>query len=122
MGFQIGRVFDLDFTDTDAAGAVVKMKSCSVGNLIAFREANDERFAELLAQHVKEWNLEDDGIPVPVTAAGVLSLEKPFVDLIYVEWLRATRGITVPFDRRSNGGGPSPTADEQEPSIPMDDL
>lgn len=122
MGFQIGRVFELDFTDTDADGAVVKMKSCSIATIIELGEAGYLRFAEIIAEHVKEWNLEDEGKPVPVTAEGVMSLESPFRDLIYVEWQRATRGITVPFDRRSKPGGPSPTAGESEPSIPMEDL
>jgi hypothetical protein len=123
-GFQIGRRFVLDFTDTDAAGAVVKCGSASVAEVLEIYKdvTTIERESEIVAAHITEWNLEDDGVPVPITAAGLMSLEVPFRALIVAEWLEATRGITAPFDRRSNGGGPSPTVDNEEPFIPMDDV
>lgn len=122
MGFKVGRVFTLDFADTDAAGAVVKVRSIPIGELMSFTGMTRQREAEELAKYLVEWNLEDDNGPLPLTAEGVLSLEEPFMDFIYVEWLRATRGISVPFAKRSAGGGRSPTEDEPAPFIQMEPL
>lgn len=123
MGFKVGRVFVLDFSDTDADGAIVKVRSVSIGALLELDTAmNRAGQAEFLAGYITEWDLEDDDGPIPITAAGLLSLELPFFDLIYIEWLKATRGISAPFDRRSDGGGLSPEADPMEPSIPMESL
>ena len=123
MGFQVGRVFELDFTDTDADGAIVKVRSCSIATLRELRECQVDDEIRIFVDHVTEWNLEDaGGVPVPVTVAGMLSLEEPFKNLMIREWLKATRAISVPFGRRSDGGVPSPTGDEPAPSIPMEPL
>jgi hypothetical protein len=61
-------------------------------------------------------------VSVPISGAGVLSLEEPFKNLIINEWLQATRGISVPFDRRSSDGVKPPEAEQPEPSIPMEPL
>lgn len=123
-GFQVGRTFSLEFVDTDAEGAVVKMRSASVQTVLdIFKpELPIEGESEIVADHLVSWNLEDNGVPVPMTAEGLMSLEVPFRSLIVSEWLKATRGLSAPFDRRSDGGGPSPEEDSEEPSIPMDDL
>jgi hypothetical protein len=122
MGFQIGRSFSLEFEDTDADGAVVKVRSASVATIVELRTCPLVREAEIVAEHVTEWNLEDGEVPVPITADGVMSLEEPFKNLIINEWLKATRAISVPFDRRSSGGVKPPEEELQEPSIPMVDL
>jgi hypothetical protein len=123
VGFKVGRVFELDFTDTDAAGAVVKVRSVSIGRLAEVPDKTTHvQDAEFLAEHLVEWNLEDAGGPVPLTVKGLLSLELPFFWLIYGEWMKATRGVSAPFDRRSSGGGSPPVADEPAPSIPMETL
>lgn len=124
MGFKVGRIFALDFTDTGAEGAVVKVRSVSIGRLADVPEKTTHvEDAGFLAEHLVEWNLENDaGEPIPLSVEGLLSLEVPFFWLIYAEWMKATRGRSVPFDRRSDGGGPSPTGDEPAPSIQMVDL
>lgn len=125
-GFQIGRQFSLEFAGTDAEGAVVKMRSASIATIIELTEGEDLTAVEeieIMARHLIEWNLEDaDGAPLPATAAGVLQLEVPFKSLILAEWMKATRGITAPFDRRSDDGGQSPQEEPEEPSIPMETL
>lgn len=124
MGFRVGRVFELDFGkegETGLAGATVKMRSCSLAVLEEFKTATGGREAEIVAEHIVEWDLEDqNGIPIPVTADGVRSLDPPAAYLIVVEWLRAVRGISAPFDKRSAGGGPSPEAGSTEPFILME--
>jgi hypothetical protein len=121
MGFQVGRVFELDFADTDAAGAIVKVRSCSIGTLRGIETVDDE--IREFADHVVEWNLEDsEGVPIPTTFDGMLMLEEPFKNLLIREWMKATRGISRPFDHRSDDGEPSPTGDEPAPSIPMEPL
>lgn len=122
MGFEVGRTFSLEFEGTDAAGAVVKIRSASIAEIRTLRTCTVDEECEIVAGKVVEWNLTDGGEPIPVTAAGVLQLEEPFKNLIINEWLKATRGISVPFDKRSDGGAPSPTEETAEPSIPMEDL
>jgi hypothetical protein len=122
MGFQVGRTFELDFTDTDADGAVVRCRSASIATIREmFDDATDlERETQIIADHIVEWNLEDGGVPIPVSVDGLLMLEQPFKNLIAGEWLKATRGISVPFDRRSPGGGKQPAEDNTEPFIRME--
>jgi hypothetical protein len=122
MGFQVGRTFSLEFEDTDADGAVVKIRSASIATIVELRTCTLVREAEIVAEHVTEWNLEDGEVSVPISGAGVLSLEEPFKNLIINEWLQATRGISVPFDRRSSDGVKPPEAEQPEPSIPMEPL
>jgi hypothetical protein len=124
VGFRVGRVFELDFGkegETGLAGATVKMRSCSIGDLEEFGTADHDRGWEIIAEHLVGWDLEDaDGAPIPTTAEGLRSLDPPAAWLITVEWLRAVRGISAPFDRRSAGGGPSPEADNTAPFIQME--
>lgn len=127
MGFRVGRVFELDFGEegeTGLAGAMVKIRSCSVEALEEFTTTDDEvRGAEILAEHLIEWNLEDfEGKPVPMTAAGLRSLDPPAARLIVIEWLRAVRGVSAPFDRRSASGGLPPQEAPAEPFIQMEPL
>ena len=125
MGFKVGRVFAFEgeFKGTDAEGAHVRMRSASMQTVIDFRAAAGREEAEIIAAHLVDWDLEDpDGKPIPATVDGVMSLEMPLIGLIADEWMKATRAISVPFDRRSAGGEPSPTGDEPAPSIPMETL
>lgn len=125
MGFQIGRKFKLDFGEvgeTDLAGATVRMRSASIDTLIEVQspDIDLDRECEIIAGHVIEWDLEDGGVPLPVEAASIRKLDPPARALIYNEWMKATRGISAPFDRRSAGGVPSPAEDEPEPFIQME--
>lgn len=123
MGFKVGRVFVLEgeFKDTDAEGAHVTVRSTSINVIEEMRDSPRPREIELVAKHLVGWDLEtEDGVPIPATVDGLRSLEEPLFILIANEWLKATRGISHPFDRRSDDGEPSPTGDEPAPSIPME--
>ncbi len=123
MGFEVGRTFVLDFGkegETDAYGAEVKVRSMSIATDLEWWEADARREAEIMAEHIVSWNLERDGQPIPITADGILSLDRPMVQIIAVEWVRATRGLSAPFDRRSRNGGPSPEAVPTEQFVMMD--
>lgn len=125
MGFQIGRTFVLDFGEegeTDAYGAVIKMRSGSIEALFEMGPADAAREREIVAEHVIEWNLEDNGVPLPIEPDTFLKLDEPFRNLIWTEWVKASRGISAPFDRRSAGGAPSPAEEPTAPSIPMESL
>lgn len=118
MGFVIGRTFELDFTGTEVAGAIVKVRSASVATLQMVLEGATkiEDDAKIFAEHLISWNLElKEGEPLPLTAESVLQLEEPFMRLIVGEWIKATRGVTAPLDHRSSGG-----AKPQEEQIPME--
>lgn len=121
MGFKVGRTFVLDFTGTELDGAEVTFRSCSIGDLqdlyAADGVAGPDGEAVKVARFLVKWNLEDqDGAPIPATAAGLLSLEAPAYRLVVGEWMKATKGITAPLDHRSNAGAGLPDSIE----IPME--
>ena len=125
MGFEVGRTFALDFGkegETDAYGAEVTVRSMSLATWLEWSACDVEREAELLADHVVSWNLERGGKPVPKTKDGVLSLDPPLMQIIAVEWAKATRGLSAPFDRRSVPGGNSPAAAPTAPFIQLEPL
>jgi hypothetical protein len=120
MGFKIGRTFVLEFHGTDLEGAVVKMRSASTATVLDLQgdEINPRSEAEIFAKHIIEWNLDDeDDKPLPVSAESVLRLEVPVRNLIFGEWMKATRGITAPLDHRS-----MPTEMSSVDSIPMQEI
>lgn len=119
MGFKVGRTFTLEFHGTDLAGAVVKMRSASIGTIQKLRDPENDfaSEAQIIVDHIIEWNLEDEDGPIPVTVEGLKSLELPVRDLIYIEWQKATKGITAPLDHRSSDG-----EKRDEPEIPQEIL
>jgi hypothetical protein len=117
MGFEIKRTFTLDFTDTEWSGAIVKMGPLSIKGLRELFAGEPEDEARIFVDHLISWDLEFDGEPVPQTVEGFFSLEEPARDLVVKEWLRATRGISAPLDRRSKDGRPS-----EAPQMTMETL
>ena len=117
MGFKVGRTFTLEFYGTDLAGAIVKMRSCSIGTIQELKNPENglDEELQIIADHIIEWNLEDENGPIPATVEGLKQLEIPVRDLIYVEWQKATKGITAPLDHRSSDGEKSGT-----PEIPQE--
>ena len=102
MATEMRRVFTLDFKGTAIPDAIVKVKSASIGTLLAMLDAPDATVEmQALADHIVEWDLVNDGVPIPLTLEGVRSLEEPAFKLIVSEWLKATRGISAPLDKRS---------------------
>lgn len=120
MGYKVGRTFSLEFEGTDLHGAVVKIRSQSIGVLkeLISEECTVDREMEILAEHLLSWNLEtEDGAEIPATVAGVEMLEVAAKNLILREWRHASTGLTAPLDRRSSDGEKS-----EEPEIMMETL
>jgi hypothetical protein len=117
MGFRLNRTYVLHFEGA-MAGAEIKLRSTNVATVMKLRESNDvAEIVGMLADHVVEWNLEDEkGEPLPFTADAILhELEESMVAAIVREWFKAAIGVTAPLDGPSTSGGPFPEA-----SIPME--
>src|SRR5258708_3686488 len=77
-------------------------------------EAGQRLFA-MLGAAIVSWNLEDDdGTPVPPSAAALLALDWEFANRLTGAYLDAAAGVAPPLPVSSNGGGRYPEA-----SIPM---
>lgn len=81
-------------------------------------EANAElaRLYDIFAEHIVSWNLEIKGQPVPITADGLLSLDREFSKAATTAWLRGVFGISAPLEQPSV---PTETDNFDESSIPM---
>jgi len=109
MGFKVGRIFDLKFEGTDLDGAEIKIRSASVQTNLEMGTCSVERECEIIGEHLVSWNLEaEDGSSLLADVSGVLSLEVAAKNLLIREWMKATRGISAPLDRRSNDTESSP--------------
>lgn len=123
MGFRLDRPYRLTFEGSALAGAEILIANTSVGTLLRLGELNSNdhvrKLAELLAEHVIEWNLEDRyGNPLKVDGGAILAaMENAVLDRIVTEWYRAARGISAPLDPPSDDGEPL-----EEGSIPMEPL
>lgn len=111
MGFEIRRVFALDFEGTAFDGAIIKVRSASVGDLRNRLWSDDATVADnnsLLADHITEWNLTDDGKPLPISPEGIETLDPVLRALLIGTWVKAMTEVPAPLDRPSGGTGPSP--------------
>lgn len=79
-------------------------------------EAELSRLFDIFATHIESWNLERKGQPVPITADGLMSLDREFAKLAATAWLRGVFGISAPLEKPS---GPTETESFDESSIPM---
>jgi hypothetical protein len=92
-------------------GLVVRIRSVPLGQFLALSELADaatamagmkDLFGELGAALV-DWNVTDDeGLPVPATAAGLHSQDFDFGMFIFGEWLDAMGGVPAPLEPRPN--------------------
>ena len=132
MGFKVGRVFALDFGGTDADGAIVRVRSATVGTIEEMLNLGDDvkRETEIFVDHLVSWDFEydEDAYPgmggqlVPITVEGVSSLEEPLRELLIKEWWKATRGISAPLDHRSKDGRSSQETENEVPLMKMETL
>jgi len=109
MGFRLNRSYTLLFEGSVLEGLVVSIKATSVATVMEIRENfdNPKLLADLLAEHVTEWNWESEyGATLPVSAESFLSLEEPVLATIIKEWYRAAIGVTAPLDGGSTSGSP----------------
>lgn len=73
--------------------------------------------AETVAAHLVSWNLERKGEPVPLSAAGFMSLPRKLGGAIVSAWIDANIGVSGPLETGSPSGEPFP-----EGSLPMEPL
>lgn len=129
MGFErIGRTFTLKFEDKLYEGLEVKMRGLSTDQFLHVAGMADEVSKKSLseitpvvrdlfgraADHMLSWNLEDDGVPVPISRESLLEQDFDFVISIVNAWLEAMAGVSPPLPKNSNGTGTL-----QEASLPM---
>ena len=81
-------------------------------------EVNAEfaRLFGIFAEHIVSWNLTRKGEPVPITADGLMSLDREFAKSATVAWLRGVFGISAPLEQPSEA---TETDSFDESSIPM---
>lgn len=129
-------VYKLEFEGADAFdGLVVRVKALTFAerrdawdllytpwlsdpNLTrAEADANVDRLHQLFADHLVDWNLTDNGEPVPATMEGLRSQEHSFIGGLIGAWRNNTLGVSVPLAQ------PSPAGEQSvEASIPMETL
>ncbi len=128
MGFTPPRkLYVLDFTGTELDGLIIKTVAISTGDFLELQQLVEDvkrgldavpilspRFIAV----VREWNLtDDDGLPVPVSEAGFLSLELTQMFAVLDAWQSVWIGVSAPLDRPSSDGAPSLVE-----SLPMEPL
>jgi hypothetical protein len=125
MGFEIA-LLKLTFDEaSEFHGLEVRAKRLSIAGLleiIGLRTNDDltgveklEKTAELLAKGLKSWNLEEDGVPVPVSVESLLAQPPNFVSDVTTAWMGAGSAVSPPLPQPSTDGEQS-----LEASIPME--
>lgn len=135
MGYSAPKkVYRLVFEDPAMNGLVVRARAASLGKLMSLMsiaslagkapaDMTGEDFAEtdklfrLFADCLVDWNLEDEGTPVPPTYDGLMEQEIDWVNALVEAWMTGTMGVSGPLVSSSTGGARFP-----EGSIPMEPL
>lgn len=123
MGFRLNRTYALRWDEgTDLAGLEIDMRSTSVETLSEIKALtlgqDETRLAEILVEHVKRWNFEDeDGVPLPIEVKSLTAQEAPVLAEIAKQWYRAAVGVSAPLALESTS-----SATSAEESIPMETL
>ena len=126
MGFKItDKVAVLEFRGGEYEGAQARVRlNVSLGAFLEFQgtaakaltaESPLEKTSgvrEMIEAFCRiallEWNLEDkDGVAVPATPEGALSLPLAFLQRLIEEWTGAVAEVPAPLGSRSNGGDTS---------------
>ena len=124
-GFELSRPATIVFTDSAFEGAEVE-----IDTLISLRELFEMRKASaalddsddtgpvvpLLLRHIRSWNIELDGRPVPLTKAGIESLPQPLIAAILGGWHDAVTEVPAPLGRRPANGPSSPETESTPPT------
>lgn len=124
-------LYKLVFEDPQFEGLEITTRSTSMAGLLGMAQLADvaggkatsaelSQLRPLLERFVScvvEWNLEDDGVAVPVTIDALLDQDPDFVMATVMAWTEAISGVPDPLGETSNGGGQSLAG-----SIPMETL
>lgn len=127
MGYKRPTV-KLIFDDPEMDGLEVRARRYTIGRYVDFvaasgtplngsdAEKNRRTLAEILAEAIIGWNLEDDADqPVPATTEGILDQDFRFLVGLTEGMLAANKGVPDPLGERSSDGGRS-----LEASMPME--
>lgn len=115
MGFQRKRkIYKLDFEGTEYDGLTVKVGGLTTGEyleLIALSapgveggEDETSGMLKLLARHLKSWNLEEDGEPIPTSFEGIKSNDLPMNQAIIAAWVAALSAVPEDTEKKSVNG------------------
>lgn len=114
MGFNVARQYRLMFEGTAMNGAEIVLGNTSIATTQKLRtQIPLGEFADLLAGHLLEWNLEVDGVPIDIDAESILqNVNEVWLRVIAVEWLKAAVGLTAPLE--------TPSTPEELQELPME--
>jgi hypothetical protein len=133
MGFQKPKkIFVITFEEgSPYHGLTMRTTSTSAGKLLSLMElinwGDGERkfdsedkekvhdLFKMFADCIKSWNMEDEGVPVPPTTDGLLSLDMETVMDLMEEWMDLMVKPSAPLGQKSTDGTSPP-----EESIPME--
>jgi hypothetical protein len=115
MGFQRKRkIYKLDFSGTEYDGLEVKVGGLTTGEYLELimlsapgvESTEDETsgMLKLLARHIKSWNLEEDGEPIPATFEGIKSNDLPMNMAIIQAWTAALAAVPEDTGKKSVPG------------------
>lgn len=131
-GFEIPRtVYRLEWDDEAYNGLVVRVRAMTIAEAmdgfatlweldgLDLEQRKERLFQQhtMFIDHVVDWNLRDNGEPVPVTVDGLRTMEGTFVGSMISAWLRNTTGVSRPLPDDSTSGDLSAVE-----SIPMESL
>lgn len=120
MGFQVPfGTFTIEFPEeTGLTDLVVVGRMVSIGDYFTSLDLDGDQMIEWFADNALEWwNVEVDGVPVPTTKEGMLSLPRWLVTQVVRRWQRGIATVDGPLARTSSGGAPSPAL-----NLPMEVL
>ncbi|MFD6035719.1 hypothetical protein ACFWHF_14430 [Streptomyces griseoincarnatus] len=125
MGFQKRRkTYVIEFTDPELEGFEVRMRGLSIGEVLEIQKLEEvskenlqalNKLLEFTAAHIESWNLEEDGVPVPVSLEELKGLDMPVISALLDGWTKAVSDVPDPLDEPAPSGGTS-----EAPSIPME--
>lgn len=114
MGFTRKRkIYKLDFSGTEYDGLVVKVGGLTTGEYLDFvtltatvdeDENQTGSMVTMLADHLKSWNLEEDGEPVPCTLEGLRANDLQMNMAIIRAWTTAMSGVPEETEKKSDSG------------------
>lgn len=127
MGFQRKRkVYKLDFEGTEYDGLVVRVGALTTGEYLEFvtltatadeDENQTASLMEMLAKHLRSWNLEEDGEPVPCNFEALKANDLGMNMAVVHAWIGAMSGVDEETEKKSPSGESSLLA-----SVPTENL
>lgn len=114
MMLQLGASAD-HFEGVPSPEAMAALPDAEKLRLVKGSMGKLHELVDMYSQVLVSWNYEDEnGQPVPATAAGLLTLDPPHLMLIIRAWQAAVAAVPPGSAPTSNAGGPS-----EVPPLPM---